>query len=117
MPIISRIGRRSPKVRMLIWSIYGLLIAGSVTMLYPFALMIAGSTKSSADKAELRVVPGYLTSDARLWAKHVEGLFNESLELMRQVHDTDTPAFRMVEPPQRPNRRLAGAWLALGWLP
>ena len=113
MPIISRIGRRSPKVRMLVGSIYGLLIAGSVTMLYPFALMIAGSTKSSADKAELRVVPGYLTSDGRLWAKHVEGLFNESVEVMRQVYDTDTPAFRMAEPPQSPNPRLVDAWLAL----
>jgi len=111
MPIVSRIGRRSLKVRVLVWSIYGLLLAGSVTMIYPFGLMLAGSTKSAADKAETRLVPAYLTRDAALWAKHVEGLFNESVEMMRQVHDANVPAFRMVTPPRRPNRALAAAWL------
>ena len=110
MPIISTIGRRSPKVRLLILSIYGLLLTGSVTMLYPFALMVAGSTKSSADKIEMQIIPGYLRSDERLWAKHVEGLFNEKLETMRQVHDTDAAAFRMVEPPAHVNRKLVDAW-------
>lgn len=42
MPIISSIGRRSVKVRGVIALIYGLLIAGAVTRVYPFVLMIAG---------------------------------------------------------------------------
>ncbi|HUS91051.1 MAG TPA: ABC transporter permease subunit [Phycisphaerae bacterium] len=112
MPIISRIGRRAPKVRLLVGAIYALLLAGSVTMVYPFLLMIAGSTKSSADKSEMRVVPAYLTRDASLWAKHVEGLFNESLEMMRQAHNSTAPAFRMVLPPAGPEPKLAEAWRA-----
>jgi ABC-type glycerol-3-phosphate transport system permease component len=111
MPIIARIGRRSLKVRMLVLAIYALLLTGAVTMLYPFALMIAGSTKSEMDKPETRVVPGYLTDEATLWAKHVEGLFNESLDTMRQVHDVDFAAFSKVAPPERPNRGLVDAWL------
>ena len=47
MPIISIIGRRSIRVRLLIWTIYGLLAAGATTMIYPFLLMLSGSTKSS----------------------------------------------------------------------
>ena len=49
MPIISTIGRRSLQVRLLVWTIYGLLIIGATTMIYPFLLMLSGSTKSSVD--------------------------------------------------------------------
>jgi multiple sugar transport system permease protein len=112
MPILSRIGRRSIKVRLLIWSIYALLVAGAVTMVYPFLLMLAGSTKSNVDASESSPVPRFLTSDAALWAKHVEGLFNESLDMMRQVHHADAVAFEKVQPPAEPNRALADAWLS-----
>lgn len=112
MPIISKIGRGAPKVRLLVGSIYGLLLAGAITMVYPFLLMIAGSTKSAVDKSEMRVIPSYLTSGAGLWRKHVEGLFNESLEMMRQTYDRPVPSFEKLAPPKAPNRRLAGAWLA-----
>lgn len=112
MPIISRIGRHSPKVRLLIWTIYALLILGAITMVYPFLLMLAGTTKSSVDKAEMRVVPSYLTDDAALWRKHVEGLFNESLEGMRETLNRDAISFEKLDPPAEPNRKLADAWLA-----
>ena len=112
MPIISTIGRGSAKVRLLIVTIYALLIGGAVTMTYPFLLMIAGSTKSTTDKSEMRVIPGYLTSEEVLWAKHVEGLFNESLEMMRQVHGSGAAAFEQVTPPANPNRAMADAWRA-----
>ncbi len=49
MPILSPIGRKSPKSRLLIGFIYAVLLTGSLTMLYPLGLMIAGSTKSIAD--------------------------------------------------------------------
>ena len=49
MPIISAIGHRSLRVRLLIWSIYALLLGGSSTMVYPFLLLLAGTTKSSGD--------------------------------------------------------------------
>jgi len=112
MPIISRIGRRSVKVRLLIGAIYALLIGGAVTMVYPFALMIAGSTKSSVDKSEVRLIPGYLTDDTMLWRKHVEGLFSESIEMMRQTHYLDSPAFEFVPVPESPNRKMVDAWRA-----
>jgi len=110
MPIISRIGRRDPKVRLLIGSIYGVLIAGALTMLYPFMIMIAGSTKSAVDIKEFLPVPAFLHSDLALYRKHVEGLFNESLDAMHISYDDDTPSFEQVAPPEKPNPALVAAW-------
>ena len=65
MPIISTIGRRSIRVRLLIWTIYGLLALGATTMIYPFLLMLAGSTKSSVDAPATDVIPPFLRSVLR----------------------------------------------------
>ena len=71
MPIISTVGRRALSVRLLIWTIYGLLLFGATTMIYPFLLMVAGSTKSSVDTTRSTLVPTFLRSDADLYHKHV----------------------------------------------
>ena len=49
MAIISRIGRKSWRVRLLFAGMYLFLIAGGATMVYPLLLMLSGSTKSSMD--------------------------------------------------------------------
>lgn len=99
MPILSAIGRRHWKTRFLIGTMYVLLCAGAVTMVYPFLLMLAGSTKSSVDTADQRVVPSFLSDETALYRKHIEGLFNESLNQMRWTYDSDAPTFQAVEPP------------------
>lgn len=110
MPIISTIGRRAPRVRLLIATIALLLTAGSITMVYPFLLMVAGSTKSAVDTNDNRVVPAFLTDDRALYRKHIEGLFNESLDALQQTYGLEVPSFRAVEPPAAPNRPLVAAW-------
>jgi multiple sugar transport system permease protein len=103
MPILSQIGRRHWKTRLLVAVMYVLLMAGAVTMVYPFLLMLAGSTKSSVDAADQRVVPAFLRDDAALYRKHIEGLFNESLSQMRWAYDSDAATFQKVEPPGGPS--------------
>jgi multiple sugar transport system permease protein len=110
MPIISTIGRKSPKVRALIWSLYAALVAGAITMLYPFMLMVAGSTKSAVDTPDAHVIPPYVTSDRALYQKHIEGLFNESFVGMQVAYDAEATAFLSLEPPAEPNATLAEAW-------
>ncbi|MFT5124640.1 MAG: ABC-type glycerol-3-phosphate transport system permease component, partial [Verrucomicrobiales bacterium] len=83
MPIIARIGRKDPKVIALISALYVALIIGAITMVYPFLLMIAGSTKSNVDEKEFTVRPGFMTDHNKLYQKHVEGMFNERLDIMR----------------------------------
>jgi multiple sugar transport system permease protein len=96
---------------MLVFIIFALLITGAVTMLYPFLLMVSGSTKSALDTPEAKIIPEFLTSDKQLWQKHVEGLFNESLEMMQQTFYSDATAFNVVMPPEDPNALYAGKWL------
>jgi len=99
MPILSRIGRKSPRTRILIVAIYSALLLGTIAMLYPLGLMVAGSTKSIADLRESVLVPRFLVSDTALWQKHLEALFNESLDALNITFDTDYRAFSDIPLP------------------
>ncbi len=94
-------------------AIYLVLLVGAVSMVYPFLLMIAGSTKSAVDVAETRVVPRFLVDDEALYQKYVEALFNESLTLLQAVYDTDAASFsRVMLPVQAAPPALVDAWEA-----
>ena len=110
MPMISRIGRRHPRVLALLLLMYALLIAGGATMIYPFLLMLAGSTKTAVDVRENRILPSFLTSDTALYRKHIEALFNEQLDVMRAAYDTDVPSFERLEPPPPAPPAALAAW-------
>ena len=110
MPIISTIGRRSPKVRGLILSVYLVLMLGALTMLYPFFIMVAGSTKSAVDVSDFDPWPGFLSNDDDLYRKHIEGLFNESMDAMNIAYGSDTPSFEKLGPPKHPNAKLVDEW-------
>jgi len=99
-------------VRLTLWSITLLLIAGGVTMLYPLGLMLAGSTKSNADVSDNSLIPSFLFKQHALWKKHVESLFNESLQMMRSTYESDAPSFDLLEMPPEPNQRFADEWVS-----
>jgi multiple sugar transport system permease protein len=111
MPILSPIGRRSYGVRLLLGAIYGLLIAGALTMVYPFLLLIAGSTKSAVDAPDTRLVPRFLVDRSALYQKYVEGLFNESMGLMQSTYDSAAPRFALVTEPEQAPAAFLDAWL------
>ncbi len=120
MPILSQIGRRHWKTRILIGSMYALLMAGSITMIYPFLLLVAGSTKSAVDSANQKVIPAFLVDEQALYRKHLEGLFNESLNQMRWAYGVDTPMFQAVILPESVDAGLVSEWrefLTSGGLP
>lgn len=122
MPILSAIGRKSPQSRLLIAAIYAALGLGAVAMLYPLGLMVAGSTKSIADQRENVLVPRFLVSDEALWHKHLEALFNESMDALNMAFDSDYAAFEDVPlpPPDAPGSELVPLWrefLVSGALP
>lgn len=99
MPILSLIGRRHWKTRILIGLMYAALMAGAVTMIYPFLLMLAGSAKSAVDAADQRIVPAFLTDETALYRKHLEGLFNESLNSLRWTYGCEASTFEEVSLP------------------
>jgi len=110
MPIISKIGRRDPKVRILYAGMYAALILGGVTMVYPFLLMISGSTKSAVDTRDFDVIPRFIKDDAMLYRKHIEALFNERLDLMKAAYDEDTPSFENLELPKKSDVKSVRLW-------
>jgi multiple sugar transport system permease protein len=81
-------------------AIYAVLVAGAVAMLYPLGLLAAGSTKSVADLKEHALVPRFLYDDGALWAKHLEALFNESVDAMGMAFDGEWTSFEAVPLPE-----------------
>ena len=110
MPIISKIGRKSLKTSILLTSMYALLLIGSVTMVYPFLLLVSGSTKSAVDTPDSVVIPPFLVNDSELYKKHMEGFFNERMTMMRSCYQNDASAFRTVEAPKEINQKLIDEW-------
>ena len=110
MGLVSKVGRKRISVRLTLAAIALALLAGSATMLYPMALMLAGSTKSNADITEKTPVPTFLFDRHMLWKKHAEGMFNESAQFMQTVYQQDVGGFDFLPPPRPPNERLVRAW-------
>lgn len=79
-------------------------------MVFPFVLMISGSTKSTLDEKEFVAVPGFLKQETRLYQKHIEGMFNERLDLMRTVYDVDASGFDKLKLPSDPQTPLIEEW-------
>ena len=71
MPLISVVGRRSASTRILLSSMYVLLAAGALTMIYPFALMMTTATTSRADYQEFRLIPKFWYDDLSLFKKYI----------------------------------------------
>ena len=83
MSIISKGGRRCLKVRLIYAAIYAILIGGTVTMAYPFLLMLASSVASPFDFDDLRIIPKYITSDDALAKKYLYAKYGK--ENFRQL--------------------------------
>ena len=112
MSIISTIGRKHWKVRALFAGMYLFLVIGAASMVYPFMLMLSGSTKSAVDLKYFEAIPRFLYDDTWLYRKHIEGLFNEGLMDENVAYDRDDSAFETVAPPATVNPGLLDEWRA-----
>ena len=100
MPIISKIGTRSFKVRFLYTLIYAVLIIGAITMIYPFTMMIAGSMRSEADSREITAIPRFWMDDEVLFRKYVESKYNVTPSWISVAFQQSILTLDDVEPPQ-----------------
>ena len=110
MPVISKIGARSFKVRMVYTTMLVVLIIGALTMIYPFMLMISGSMKSNTDFVWITPVPRYFLDDDILWMKYLESKYEREskaeIYLRRYIG-----SFRMVTPPENVDADLVREFL------
>lgn len=72
MAIISRIGRRTWPNRLLLGGMYAILIAGGLSMLYPFMLMLATATTGEPDVRDFRLIPRYWYDTRALYQRFVQ---------------------------------------------
>ena len=100
MGIISEIGRKNIKIRILIWAISISLMIGALTMIYPFALMISGSSKSAVDISENQLIPGFLKNDEIMYRKSVEAIFNENSNVFQSAYDVQNGDFKQLKKPE-----------------
>lgn len=115
MGIISAIGRRHWKVRLLFLCMYVFLIVGAATMVYPFLLMVSGSTKSGMDIKTFDAFPRFFRDRDWMYAKHLEGLFNERVLDLDMAYDTDDVAFELLGTPDTALvATVLDAWVAKG---
>lgn len=110
MAILSSIGRRSWRVRLLIGVIYAGLLVGAASMVYPFVLMIAGSTKSAVDSPDAHFIPPFLVNRTELYRKSAEATFNESFEFLQNTYGTDAVSFRTLTEPEPGPPAFTAAW-------
>ena len=92
MPIITQIGRKAWRLRLLVWSIYAVLSIGAVTMVYPFLMMLSLSLSSAADFKENRLVPRYFYDEDALFRKFANVKYIE-LDQFNMRHRSKYPDF------------------------
>lgn len=129
MPVLGQVALRSARGRIWLGAIYALLSLGAVTMVYPFALMVATSFCSESDSDEYRLIPRYLYDDAALYRKYLEAKYAffvgkwgtiAGTSTLNRVHAGDAPVyqFKDARPPDLGGRRaeqlerLAADWAA-----
>ncbi|MDP7741104.1 MAG: carbohydrate ABC transporter permease [Lentisphaeria bacterium] len=98
MPIISKIGARNWKVRFVYATIFGVLIAGAVTMIYPLLLMLAGSVKSQTDFYHIAPLPRFWNSDLVLFQKYAESKYDVRIDHLEMAWWEEVGSWRKIEP-------------------
>ena len=112
MPIISRIGARSIRVRMIYGAMFLLLALGAVTMIYPFMMMLSGSVKSDADSVELTPYPRFWFDDLTLFQKYIESKYNFRIESAQRALWRQIGIWRNIKKPSEQQARYLDDFLA-----
>ncbi len=110
MSIIPKVGRKTLKMRLVILALYLTLIAGAVTMVYPFVLMLSSSITSGADVNSFSIVPAYVYDKAALFPKYAEDRYAGDLELINQTYGADFAKIEAITPPASASKALAADW-------
>lgn len=76
MSLLTKVERKSRSGRLFLTGVFIAILIGSVTMVYPFLLMLSGSMRSTMDASEMDPVPDFLTDDSVLVQKFMETKYN-----------------------------------------
>ena len=111
MPIISKIGSRSLKVRLVYGTIFLVLSIGAITMIYPLMLMLSGSVKSQADLIKITPWPKYWFNELALFQKYSESKYNVDLAGVEKAWHRLVPIYDQIEKPEQCDAELLESFL------
>jgi len=111
MSIIGKVGRNSPRARILKYSIHFVLLLGAITMIYPFLLMISFSFKSNVDSTSLDLIPAFIYQDEALYQKYIESRYNEESSRLMDNYPGSWISFSEVTIPNQANKNLYQEWM------
>ena len=106
MSIISKVGQKSGKIRILNSLIHIVLLLGALTMIYPFLLMISFSFKSAVDSTNLKLIPPFLYQEEALFKKYMESRYNEESSRLMDNYPGSWISFAEVTIPKDFNKQL-----------
>lgn len=72
MSLIGPVGRKRPRARLAMATLYLVLCLGALTTLYPFAVMVSTGLKGPTDQTDNALVPKYFLNDGELLHKYVD---------------------------------------------
>lgn len=110
MSFFSPITERSPAVRFLFTSIYGILILGALTMLIPFMVTLSGSTAGSYDLKTFSLYPKFLFHEKALWERYVDAKYTGSIETYKTASNDIYSDFGDVKIPVEPSAESLKLW-------
>lgn len=82
MSLVGKVGRNRLKSRLAMGLVYGLLILGAITTLYPFLLMVSTAIKGSFDQNGTEIIPPYLVDTGALQKKYLDDKYSGDAALM-----------------------------------
>ncbi|MCH8978210.1 MAG: carbohydrate ABC transporter permease [Armatimonadetes bacterium] len=82
MSLVGKVGRKRPRARFAMLMLYGLLLIGAVTTLYPFLLMVSTGFKGPTDQDDGRMVPTFWSDPAELEEKYLHDKYAGDLGMI-----------------------------------
>ena len=87
MPIIPRVGRRNPKIVLVIFTLYAVLSLGGMAMVYPFLITLTGAVSNAYEYEEYNVLPYYVWDQQECYLKYVvEKYYKRPFQLFRSCY-------------------------------
>ena len=99
MPVLGHVEAKSLRGRLIHGSVIAVLVVGSLTMVYPFAIMVSGSFRSELDENDLDLIPRFWFDPDALYQKFLEDKYNQNTALLNRAHNTRYFSFKNAQAP------------------
>jgi len=98
----SPISRRSGSVKVILNTIYLMLVAGALTMILPLILTLSGSMSGMYDIESLSFYPKFLVSEKALWARYLDARYGGAIDNFKMAWSD--PSLDFYDPPYEPEK-------------